>query len=154
MARYVSALCNGGYLVTPYLYGQPHPPQPTGISPANIEKVKRAMRRVIHGGRGTGRRVQIEGLELGGKSGTAQAPQGRDNDAWFVAFGPFDHPQIAVAVVVEGGGYGGAVAGPIARQVMEAFFGRQPEEEAAADSAETAREGVPALRALATRSGT
>lgn len=153
MARYVSALCNGGYLVTPYLYGQPHKRQPTGISPSAVEKVKRAMRRVVHGGRGTGRRVQIEGLELGGKSGTAQAP-GRDNDAWFVAFAPFDHPEIAVAVVVEGGGYGGAVAGPIARQVMEAFFGKQPEEEAAADSLETVREGAPVLRNLAARSGT
>ena len=46
----------------------------------------------------------------------------RDNDAWFVAFAPYGAPSIAVAVVVEGGGSGGSPAGPIARQVIAAYF--------------------------------
>ena len=79
------------------------------------------MRRVIYGKYGTGRRVQIEGIEIAGKSGTAQISS-RNDDAWFIAFAPYDEPAIAVAVLVEGGGGGGSVAGPIARQVMEAFF--------------------------------
>ena len=122
MARYVAALGNGGYLVTPYVHGPPPERQPIeGISPGTFEIVKKCMRRVVYGDHGTGRRVRIPGIEVAGKSGTAQVT-GRNADAWFVAFAPYEHPTIAVAVVVEAGGSGGAVAGPIARQVMEAFF--------------------------------
>lgn len=153
MARYVSALANGGYLVTPHFYGDPPPREYTGISASTLDKVRRAMRRVIYGGRGTGRRVQIKGVEVAGKSGTAQAP-GRDTDAWFIAFAPFDRPEIAVAVVVEGGGHGGVVAGPIARKVMEAYFGKEPEEEIAADSTDAAREEGPTVRLPAIKAGT
>jgi penicillin-binding protein 2 len=153
MARYTAALCNGGYLVTPHFYGEAPRREYTGISASTMEKVKRAMRRVVYGGRGTGRRVQIEGIEMGGKSGTAQAP-GRDNDAWFVAFAPYDRPEIAVAVVVEGGGYGGVTAAPIAREVMEAYFGKESEEEAAADSTDAAREEGPMIRLSAVKAGT
>ena len=122
MARYVAALGNGGYLVTPYISGPPPECQRIeGISANTLEIVKSSMRRVIYGEHGTGTRAQIEGIEIAGKSGTAQGPRGND-DAWFVAFAPCDEPAIAVAVVVEGGGAGGFVAGPVARQVMEAFF--------------------------------
>lgn len=122
MARYTAAIANGGYLVTPYLSGEPRPRQPIkGVSPATLEIVRKAMYRVVYGNRGTGRKVQIEGIEIAGKSGTAQVPN-RDNDAWFVAFAPYEHPTIAVAAVVEGGGGGGSVAGPIVRQVIEAFL--------------------------------
>ena len=122
MARYVAILANGGTLITPYVYGPPPAPRTIeGISPATFEIIKKCMTRVIYGKHGTGRRVQIEGIEIAGKSGTAQISS-RDDDAWFIAFAPFDEPTIAVAVLVEGGGGGGSVAGPIARQVMEAFF--------------------------------
>jgi len=76
---------------------------------------------VVYGERGTGRRVRINHIEVAAKTGTAQVPN-RNDDAWFVAFAPYENPSIAVAVVVEGGGSGGVVAGPIARQVIEAFF--------------------------------
>ena len=122
MARYTAAIANGGYLVTPYLSGDPPPRQRIeGVSSATLEIVRKAMYRVVYGERGTGRRVAVEGVEIAAKTGTAQVPN-RDNDAWFVAFAPYDDPAIAVAVVVEGGGGGGAVGGPIVRQVMEAFF--------------------------------
>ncbi len=122
MARYVAAIGNGGSLVTPYVYGPPPAPEKIEeLSPATFEIVKKCMRRVVYGERGTGRKAQIDGIEVAGKSGTAQVP-GRNDDAWFIAFAPYENPSIAVAVVVEGGGGGGSVAGPIARQVMEAFF--------------------------------
>jgi len=128
MARYAAALANGGYLVTPYLQGQGAPPQQIeGVSPATLEIVRLAMRRVVHGENGTGRLVRIPGISVAGKSGTAQVPNRENDDAWFVAFAPFEDPQIAVAVVVEAGGAGGAVAGPVTRKVLEAYFAtRQP----------------------------
>lgn len=139
MARYISAICNGGYLVTPHLCGPTPPPQRlAGISDRTIETVKRAMRRVVQGDRGTGRRVRIDGLDVGGKSGTAQGPRDGD-DAWFVAFAPYYRPTIAVAVVVEAGGSGGAVAGPVAREVLKAYLlpEEQEEEEENAPAGET-----------------
>lgn len=122
MARYTAAIANGGYLVTPYLSGEPRERQPIeGITPATLEIVRKAMYQVVYGNRGTGRRVQIDGIEIAAKTGTAQVPN-RHNDAWFVAFAPYQNPTIAIAAVIEGGGGGGAVAGPIVRQVIEAYF--------------------------------
>ena len=124
MARYVAALANGGYLVTPYVSGKAHPRQPIeGISPSTFEITKIAMLRVVYGQHGTGPKVRLQGIQVAGKTGTAQVPNRSNDDAWFVAFAPYEQPEIAVAVVVEGGGGGGSVAGPIARQTMEAYFG-------------------------------
>ena len=73
---------------------------------------------------------------MAGKSGTAQVleiPQGEEYDeaeldeyhrkhAWFIAFAPVEHPEIAVAVLVENGGGGSSVAGPVAREVLDAYM--------------------------------
>ena len=121
MARYVAALANGGFLVTPHVHGPaPRPRRIEGISRSTLNIVKESMRRVVFSPNGTGRSLRLDGLTVAGKSGTAQA--GRGDDAWFIAFAPFDKPEIAVAVVVEGGGGGGAVAAPVARAIIEACF--------------------------------
>jgi penicillin-binding protein A len=75
---------------------------------------------------GSGKRAQIPGVEVAGKTGTAQHGEGRQAHAWFISFAPADDPEIAVAVIAEDGGVagseagGGAVAAPIARSIMEA----------------------------------
>ena len=61
-------------------------------------------------------------IEIAGKTGTAENPHGRDH-GWFVAYGPFDNPNIVVAVIVEQGGFGSQSAVPIGRKVLEAWFG-------------------------------
>jgi peptidoglycan glycosyltransferase len=77
---------------------------------------------------GTGTRAQIPGIKVAGKTGTAQHGVGAAPHAWFTCFAPADDPQIAVAVVVEDGGklgneaFGGTVAAPIAKAVMEAVL--------------------------------
>ena len=127
VARYVAALCNGGYLVTPHLHGAAPPARRIeGLSPSTLRIVRRAMHRVVHGDRGTGKRARIDGLSVAGKSGTAQVPN-RHDDAWFVAFAPYERPEIAVVALVEGGGGGAAVAAPVARAVLEAWLADRAE---------------------------
>lgn len=67
--------------------------------------------------KGTGTSARIAGTKVAGKTGTAENPHGQDH-AWFIGFAPADNPVVAVAVIVENGGAGGAVAAPIARQVL------------------------------------
>ena len=139
VARYVAALANGGYLVTPHLHGPPPPPHRIeGLSASTLRIVRQAMHRVVHGERGTGRRARIDGLAIAGKSGTAQVPN-RPDDAWFVAFAPFERPEIAVAALVEGGGGGGAVAAPVVRAVLEAWLADRAGKRSVAASPPTAR---------------
>lgn len=60
-------------------------------------------------------------VDIAGKTGTAENSQGRDH-GWFVAYGPYDHPDIVVAVIVENGGFGSQSAVPIGREILEAAF--------------------------------
>ena len=122
MARYTAALGNGGYLVTPHISGPtPDAVAIEDVSETNLNVVRRCMYRVVYGEHGTGWRSAVHGVSTAGKSGTAQVPN-RNDDAWFIAFAPYENPSIAVAVVVEGGGSGGTVAAPIARAVLQAHF--------------------------------
>lgn len=61
-------------------------------------------------------------VDIAGKTGTAENSQGRDH-GWFVAYGPFDNPNVVVAVIVENGGYGSQSAVPIGRKILEAALG-------------------------------
>ena len=67
--------------------------------------------------------VAIPGVDVGGKTGTAESGTGTSH-AWFIAFAPADDPVIAVAVVVEEGGQGSSVAAPIAGDVIRAALNR------------------------------
>ncbi len=75
------------------------------------------VRAVVANGQASG--VNIPGVTVGGKTGTAEAGDGTSH-AWFIAFAPANDPKVAVAVVVEHGGQGGSVAAPIAGQVIRA----------------------------------
>lgn len=69
---------------------------------------------------GTGGRARLAGIRVGGKTGTAQTPHGKDH-AWFVALAPIEDPHIAVAVFVAHGEHGSSAAAPIARDVIETW---------------------------------
>ena len=82
---------------------------------------------------GTGQAAGISGVQVAGKTGTAETgvegPEGTvQPNAWFTAFAPADDPQVAVAVVLEGteelgaAGTGGTVAAPVAREIMQAVL--------------------------------
>ena len=90
-----------------------------GISREQIEAVRQGMRLVVAGG--TGKRAQINGVDVAGKTGTAQFWRGnvQDNHTWFIAFAPYDTPRFALCVLVQGAKSGGGVAAPIAREILE-----------------------------------
>jgi penicillin-binding protein 2 len=90
-----------------------------GISEEVYDLIREAMRDVVL--KGTGWTGRVPGIEVAGKTGTAQNPHG-DDHAWFIAFAPYEDPVIALAVIVENGGGGSAVAAPIASKCMEKFF--------------------------------
>ena len=78
-------------------------------------------------------------IEIAGKTGTAENPHGKDH-GWFVAYGPFDAPNVVVAVIVEQGGYGAQSAVPIGRKILEAAFGlNQPQPVQASQAAQPAQ---------------
>lgn len=94
-------------------------------------QIHNALVAVVEDADGTGKRAQVEGVKVGGKTGTAQVVSldrkgkvaGKSGDhAWFVAFAPSEDPQIALAVLVEHGGGGGAIAAPIAQRVLQKYF--------------------------------
>ena len=74
---------------------------------------------VVQAGQASG--LNIPGVQVAGKTGTAEAGDGTSH-AWFIGFAPADDPQIAIAVVVERGGQGGVVAAPIAGEVIRAVL--------------------------------
>ncbi|HYH59191.1 MAG TPA: penicillin-binding protein 2 [Thermoleophilaceae bacterium] len=91
------------------------------MSTETAEEVQAMMLSVVQSGTGT--TAQISGVEVAGKTGTAERGDGTNN-AWFITFAPADDPQIAIATVVEETtGQGGSVAAPIAKSVMEALLG-------------------------------
>jgi len=85
------------------------------------ELIDTALKEVVNSG--TGRGAKINGLEVRGKTGTAQNPHG-DDHAWFVAYAsmPGEEPEIALAVLVEHGEHGASAAAPIAAEVMYGYF--------------------------------
>lgn len=83
--------------------------------------IAEGMRRVVNEPGGTARRAKIKDIVVAGKTGTAQNPHGEDHSV-FIAFAPFDDPQIAVAVFVENAGFGGTWAAPIASLMIEKYL--------------------------------
>jgi peptidoglycan glycosyltransferase len=87
----------------------------TPIAADTADNVKKMMIAVVQ--RGTGTPAQLPGVTVAGKTGTATNPSGAPH-SWFVCFAPAENPRVVVAVIVENGGYGAAVAAPIARNVL------------------------------------
>ena len=140
MAMVAAGVANDGAVMRPYLVESVigsdlsviESAEPTELSQAVSPDVAATLTDMMTAvvDEGTGRNAQISGIQVAGKTGTAEHGEGRRAHAWFISFAPADDPQIAVAVVVEDGGTsgtvtgGGAVAAPIARQMMQARLNR------------------------------
>jgi peptidoglycan glycosyltransferase len=92
------------------------------VSTKVAHQVRSMMLNVVRSGTGTA--AAIPGVQVAGKTGTAElrpnSSNPKDADAWFVAFAPALHPTVAVAVLVVGAGFGGTAAAPIAKRVLTA----------------------------------
>ena len=133
MAVYTAAIANNGVLQQPHAvlsvrnkltnridqYQQRS--RNIGLSEKTLNLLREGMRRVVNEPKGTGAAARIPGVVAAGKTGTAENPHGEDH-AWFVGFAPFDQPTIAIAVMLENAGSGGARAAPLAGLVMERYI--------------------------------
>ena len=161
MANMVAAVANGGTVYRPWFVSQvrshngevmeqygPVRTGTVGLKKVNLGIIRRALFDVVHGKQGTARGVRSDVIKIAGKTGTAQVAEMRGeavkskdlpyevrDHAWFVAYAPAENPEIAVATLVEHGGHGGTVAGPITKRVIEAYF--HLEKEGAEDSKPT-----------------
>ena len=91
-----------------------------GLTAEQIELVKRGMWRVVNESGGTASRARSTITVISGKTGTAQTGNVREpTNAWFIAFAPYDEPEIAVCIFVQNGKSGGGAASPIARNIIE-----------------------------------
>jgi penicillin-binding protein A len=136
MAMIAATIGNGGVVPKPYVVQKitasdgstirTTRPSNLGraIKPETAQVLNQMMVAVVQGGTGTA--AAIPGIQVAGKTGTAETSVANVYTAWFVAFAPADHPQVAIAVVLEKqlNGFGGAVSAPIAKQVLEALLAR------------------------------
>lgn len=127
LAVMVSTVANGGNRVKPHLLAaqtntKATKPEKTGLSPSTLEVVQNGLRGVVE--RGTGRGLNDGSIPLtAGKTGTVEV-LGREDNSMYVGYGPFDDPKIAIAVVIEEGGYGATSALPVAKEVFQTYFGK------------------------------
>lgn len=150
MMNAYAAIANGGMLFLPQLIDRTETqtgeiierftPQEIGrvpVSPVNMKILQDGLKGVVNEHGGTGWTARLPGIEVAGKTGTAQVIRLKENTprkkpkdtpyeqrdhAWFVGYAPAENPQIAVAVIVEHGGFGSEAAAPVAREVIRAYL--------------------------------
>lgn len=128
IANLSATIANRGWFITPHAVKEitdtilpseyTERRRPT-IDEHRYADIAEGMRMAVTGG--TCRRAAIPGIEVAGKTGTAQNPHGKDHSA-FMGFAPYDDPKIAVAVYVENGGFGAVFGVPIGSLVMEKYL--------------------------------
>ncbi len=116
VALVTAAVADDGLILAPTLSEAAKPTlRARPFTFAAAQRVKKMMRAAVR--RGTGKVCDIPGLEVCGKTGTAQTGKGADH-AWFTCFAPAASPRLVVTVLVEGGGFGARSAAPVARGIL------------------------------------
>ncbi len=140
MAMVAAAIANDGDVMRPYVVDEVRAPNLSVLDRTDPQSISKAISSstadeltemmVATVATGTATPAQIPGMDVAGKTGTAQSTADRPPYAWFVSFAPADDPQVAVAVLVQSSDTspdeigGGRLGGPIAKSVMEAVIGR------------------------------
>jgi penicillin-binding protein 2 len=145
LASMISTLANDGTVYRPHLVKRvvnpdgrvikefaPEVLKKVASKPSNFRLVKEGLLAVVNESGGTGGAARLYEVKVAGKTGTSQVVKLRDgrgsvpyeyrDHALFVAFAPYEKPEVAVAVVIEHGEHGGAAAAPVAGQILRAYF--------------------------------
>jgi penicillin-binding protein 2 len=139
LARMIGGIAMGGVFKQPHLLKDaPNVGEERfALSEPTVEKITDAMYGVVNEDGGTARNVRLPGIEVSGKSGTAQVigyatrekfgkQKKFEDNAWFVGYAPKRNPEIVVAVLVqESGKHGGEAAGPVVRDVIKAYYDKR-----------------------------
>jgi penicillin-binding protein 2 len=143
----IATVANGGKQVVPHLADslvdpngnqvyqwQKNSPSEQVIDPEIIKIVKEGLIGVVNSPEGTAYRLKALNMKIAGKTGTAQViskEQWRSgveklkDHAWFVGYAPYDDPKIAVAVIVENGGFGASAAAPVVGQIIKKYLEKE-----------------------------
>lgn len=140
MVVYAATIANGGHRLKPQVVKQILSPegsvtwesQPVvmgeaQVSSGTLQALQRGMRAVTSPGGTAGHLFLDAPVTVAGKTGTVEMDPGlgRDDHGWFIGYAPYDQPEVAVAVLVEEGGGGSRAAAPVARRILDAYFGFQ-----------------------------
>jgi len=131
-AMIATVIANGGYFVTPHIWMQKKTRKEKILNSDTVKIIRSGMFDAVNSRLGTAFSSKSDIIAIAGKTGTAQIIRSRKfdkkkrniperfiPDAWFISFAPYKHPKLAMAVFVENGGSGGAVAAPVAKQIYE-----------------------------------
>jgi penicillin-binding protein 2 len=134
MAQFAMILANHGTYFQPHLIQRVYNPEThrytiynpkqkkvEGVSENTYSVMAEGMYKVVNEPGGTGRASFLTDFKVAGKTGTAQNPHGEPH-AWFIGFAPYENPQVAICVLLENGGGGGANAAPIAGKLFRRYF--------------------------------
>src|SRR6202795_4554777 len=139
LARLIGGIASGGVFKQPHMLkdAQNIGEERFPISEPTVEKITDAMYGVINEPGGTGGKLKLAGIEFSGKSGTAQVigygtrdrvgkEKKFEDNAWFVGYAPRRNPEIVVSVLVqESGQHGGEASGPVARDIIKAYYDKK-----------------------------
>ncbi len=149
VAMAYAALANGGELYQPQIVRRvrdaggrtieeraPVLRRHVAASPETLGVIRRGLWRAVNRRGGTAFAAKKGTVKMVGKTGTATLPgsETADSHAWFAGWAPADHPKMAIVVLVENGGIGGAVAAPIARDIIDAYYLHVAREHRAAEA--------------------
>jgi peptidoglycan glycosyltransferase len=120
LAAVTQTIANDGQLIEPTL----DPDEPSEVREVTSQEVANTIEDLMVGvtaAGATGENAAISGIDVAGKTGTAELGEGVPEHAWFTAFAPASkRPELAIAVMIAGGGSGGQVAAPVAKTILEA----------------------------------
>jgi cell division protein FtsI/penicillin-binding protein 2 len=147
MAVMVSAIANGGTVLKPRIVSRIEPQDPTSgevttnypsgmvrdhltVHPRSLQILRNAMLADVESSEGTGTAAAVDGLQICGKTGTAQVQDSANHflgyNFWFASFAPYENPKYAVVVMVQGQrGSGGVICAPVAHDIYEAILKKE-----------------------------
>ncbi len=134
LASATAVVANGGTLYRPQLVQSyegcsqartilPYTIRAGVVDPSALALVRQGMRRSVTSDDGTAKSLRSTPVPIAGKTGTAQYANNTREHAWFTMFAPYDRPELVITVLVEGGGEGSLTAIPVARDVLNLFYG-------------------------------